>query len=74
MNEHHWSGWPGAYCLHCGLSDPVEQGLADGTYDPISNSWTSKEAREGAMRANGCPLAFDKSCGQCVVERENERS
>lgn len=22
--EHHWSGWPGAYCLNCGISDPRE--------------------------------------------------
>lgn len=31
---HQWSGWPGAYCLRCGASDPIEEMLADGRYDP----------------------------------------
>lgn len=26
---HHWSGWPGAWCLNCGASDPYEDALAD---------------------------------------------
>jgi hypothetical protein len=26
---HRWSGWPGAYCMHCGIDDPLEQCLAD---------------------------------------------
>lgn len=31
--NHRWSGWPGAWCLDCGISDPVEQALADGLYE-----------------------------------------
>lgn len=27
---HHWSGWPGAYCLNCGLEDRDEVDLSDG--------------------------------------------
>jgi len=26
---HHWSGWPGAHCLDCGIEDPAEICLAD---------------------------------------------
>lgn len=27
--NHNWSGWPGAWCLNCGIVDGVEQSLAD---------------------------------------------
>jgi len=27
MSEHRWSGWPGAWCLDCGLPDLNEEGL-----------------------------------------------
>jgi hypothetical protein len=30
MNEHRWSGWPGAYCLDCGAEDPREIAIATG--------------------------------------------
>ncbi len=29
VGTHWWSGWPGAYCMKCGASDPVEECLAD---------------------------------------------
>ena len=32
-SDHRWSGWPGAWCLDCGQSDPYEQALADGLLD-----------------------------------------
>lgn len=32
MTEHRWSGWPGAWCLDCGLPDPRECALAEGNY------------------------------------------
>jgi hypothetical protein len=28
MFEHRWSGWPGAWCLDCGVADPFEECLA----------------------------------------------
>jgi hypothetical protein len=31
--EHRWSGWPGAWCLDCGIVDPRECQLADGNYE-----------------------------------------
>jgi len=33
MSEHRWSGWPGAWCLDCGCSDPREDAIADGLCD-----------------------------------------
>ena len=32
-DEHHWSGWPGAFCVKCGAQDPRESALADGLFD-----------------------------------------
>jgi hypothetical protein len=31
--SHRWSGWPGAWCLDCGIEDPREICLADGHDD-----------------------------------------
>lgn len=28
VKKHNWSGWPGAYCLNCGVEDAVENALA----------------------------------------------
>jgi len=28
-NTHRWSGWPGAWCMTCGIEDPVENALGD---------------------------------------------
>lgn len=32
MEQHRWSGWPGAWCLDCGCDDPAETALANGDY------------------------------------------
>lgn len=29
MTEHRWSGWPGAWCLDCGIADPREECLIE---------------------------------------------
>jgi hypothetical protein len=28
MKEHRWSGWPGAFCLDCGVDDQMELCIA----------------------------------------------
>lgn len=28
MSEHRWSGWPGAWCLDCGIEDATELCIA----------------------------------------------
>lgn len=30
---HRWSGWPGAWCLDCGIADPREEALANDMLD-----------------------------------------
>ena len=27
MTEHRWSGWPGAYCMNCGIPHGLEEAL-----------------------------------------------
>lgn len=53
---HRWSGWPGAWCLDCGVEDQVELAIADGVYDPVENTWYDEE-RETACATimRSCP-------------------
>lgn len=65
-DAHHWSGWPGAFCLKCGSVDPNEQALADGLIhfvedpnDPeaIMEVWTGTPDQKAALIAAGvCPV------------------
>ena len=32
MTPHRWSGWPGAWCLDCGIEDPFEIAIGEGNY------------------------------------------
>jgi hypothetical protein len=49
--EHRWEGWPGAWCLDCGIEDPNEVCLADGL-DPYSEE--------------GCPHDPKHVCNPCT--------
>lgn len=40
MENHRWSGWPGAYCLDCGTEDPIEEALATGNYIEVEDKTT----------------------------------
>jgi hypothetical protein len=46
--EHRYSGWPGAYCLDCGLPDPAEEGIAHGCIDVMckncGKSWPQDDS------------------------------
>ena len=55
-NSHHWSGWPGAYCLKCGAEDPMEIALGSNHYDPDKDHWDSEEHRQQYLAANVCPV------------------
>lgn len=53
MKEHHWSGWPGAFCLDCGAEDPWEIAVGNNYYDPVDKKWaTEDEVREYVERMN----------------------
>lgn len=54
--EHHWSGWPGAFCFKCGAEDPMEIALADGWYDPWTDTWDTEEHKEQVNAAQRCPV------------------
>lgn len=55
-DHHHWSGWPGAYCLKCGTEDPLETALADGWFDPYEQEWDSEEHHEEVKRLSVCSV------------------
>ena len=68
-NEHHWTGWPGAMCLHCGCEDPWEIALADGDIDFDDNgeiSINSVELQAKIDKDLVCPSRGDPNCPQCV--------
>jgi hypothetical protein len=65
--QHHWSGWPGAVCLHCFKDDPLESAIGRGLYDPFTEKWLDNdESREMQKEVNEeCPVGYNKNCGQC---------
>ena len=45
-SEHHWSGWPGAYCLDCFAPDVLEECIAGGCKCPCHDRfWAAYEAQ-----------------------------
>jgi len=77
---HWWSGWPEAYCLRCGASDPWEEALADGWVDvgphlgPGNEVWDTEEHRllvEERMRCSADerkPTGDSGTAGLSVLE------
>lgn len=54
MSEHRWSGWPGAFCLDCGVGDLAELSLADSCSDCVIEQ--DKEIIICSKHENGpCP-------------------
>lgn len=86
MTHHRWSGWPGAWCLDCGMPDLDECALADGglnfrddSYDKESVIIWSDEGREllsYALNTN-CPepgsQRFDPYAHRSGVKFDYER-
>jgi len=67
MKNHHWSGWPGAYCLDCGCEDAIEIAVGCGYYDPHLSQWNdTKEAKQLKEQSEkSCPVDYNENCGQC---------
>jgi hypothetical protein len=40
MDAHRWSGWPGAFCLRCGIEDPLETLIAIEVINPPDEGYT----------------------------------
>lgn len=53
-SRHHWSGWPGAYCLDCGSEDPMEIAITDNVYDPIANKWATAQDYLSVLEKSVC--------------------
>lgn len=56
-DKHRWSGWPGAWCLKCGIGDPMEYAIGNSYYDPYTNTWQDSEEARQAKKECG-DLAF----------------
>lgn len=64
--QHHWSGWPGAFCLHCGSEDPLENAIGLNWYDPWTNKWDTEEHEKMCKEAQICTKPGPHNhCGQC---------
>mgnify|MGYP001590776210 FL=1 len=50
--EHRWSGWPGAWCLDCGVKDANEIALADGLTDDVTLNLNKPCREPGSNRNN----------------------
>ena len=70
--NHHWTGWPGAVCFHCGSDDPYENALADNAYDPISAMFISPEVDKEVKEANVCLVGYSDACPQCQANKKKE--
>jgi len=44
--KHRWSGWPGAFCLKCGVEDLMEVAIGCSYYDPFTDTWKSEELKK----------------------------
>ncbi len=71
MTQHHWTGWPGASCFHCGCEDPMEYAVGMNYYDPYKQTWDTEEHRLEYEEANVCITTRDRLtkqvCPQCPV-------
>lgn len=72
-SKHHWSGWPGAYCLHCFHEDPLEVALGDGQLlidfnengEPCGTHFDTPEHEALARQLDVCSVGHSIRCGQC---------
>ena len=80
-DEHHWSGWPGAFCVKCGAQDPRESALADGLFDidpgKMEIGWLGTRQQKAALDAAMiCPvrgtLIWDHAYREWLFVKPNE--
>lgn len=66
MSEHRWSGWPGAWCLDCGIEDPTEQAIADGwdMESPLPEQYHLKSCAEPGSKRH------DPYAGRAALSQE----
>lgn len=54
MTQHRWSGWPGAWCLDCGVEDALEICVAEHN-DSIMCIEGHVQCQEGHTEPLHCP-------------------
>lgn len=75
---HHWSGWPGAFCMKCFCDDPLE--IAFGNDEVIAPDhpdgaliWKSEEIRMRVEAASEChikgKLVWDEQRGAFNIKK-----
>lgn len=66
MAGHRWSGWPGAWCLDCGVPDPGEEALAHDCIDFVCPScdqhWAQGICKESGL--DHMTTAIESNCGK----------
>ena len=63
--NHAWSGWPGAYCLRCGVEDPFEILLADGIIDSVGHYRDFMRYYEAVIIDRACHAVPELRQGGC---------
>lgn len=59
-HKHRWSGWPGAYCLKCGTTDPMEYAIGMNWYNPHTSKWDTEEHRLDYVKRSICPVSDEE--------------
>lgn len=70
LDDHRWSGWPGAYCVDCGQEDQAELCMAvhdrlDFKCRRCSNSWPQGQCAMGGehdVETIPCPEHVPTEC------------
>ncbi len=72
--NHWWSGWPGAWCMKCGAEHRLELAIADGAYDPYSDTWDTPE-HQAEYAELPCPIsnaAYTQRTGHVIPDEGGE--
>ena len=63
--NHHWYGWPGAWCMDCGAFDPWEEVIGEGVYDPYTETWRDESKKKEVEERDKCYVLYNEKCPQC---------
>ena len=59
MTAHRWSGWPGAWCLDCGVEDTTEIAIADGAlFVNEREEWEWEPGKKELYMPSECPCPY----------------
>jgi hypothetical protein len=71
--SHDWSGWPGAYCVNCGVEHALENATGMGWYNPNDDSFISPHHKEVIhLCDSNCAKKMSREDFEKVVEKTKE--